>query len=146
MTESELNQYKAIKKEISDLNRRIEETKHGEVMSFGTVKGSSKYFPYTPKNFHVSGMDPADTDIRQEKLTELLRQREVQRDELIKKQVEIEKYIAGIQDSTARTIFRMHFIDGTNQIKISRKMNYSQGRVSQIIKNNLKTNNINNKS
>lgn len=134
MTENELNQYKAIKNEIADLNRRIQEAKQGEVMSFGTVKGSSKYFPYTPQNFHVSGMDPADTDKRQEQITELLRLREVQRDDLIKKQVEIENYIAGICDSTTRTIFRMYFIDGKSQFQISKKTNYSQGRVSQIIK------------
>ena len=112
-------------------------------MSFGTVKGSSKYFPYTEMNFHVSGMDPADTDIRQDQLSELLRQREVQRDELLKKQIEIEQYIASIKDSTTRTIFRMYFLDGLNQFLIARKVNYSQGRVSQIIKQYLKSNKIN---
>lgn len=142
LTEKELGQYKAIKNEISDLNRRIKETKEGPVMSFGTVKGSSKYFPYTEQNFHVSGMDPADTDIRQKQVSELLRQREVQRDELMKKQIEIEQYIAQIKDSTTRTIFRMYFIDGLNQLQIARKVNYTQARVSQIIKSHLKINKI----
>ena len=143
MTEAELSQYKAIKNEITDLNKRIDEAKHGEVMQFGTVKGSSKYFPYTPKNFHVSGMDPADTDVRQKEITELLRQREVQRDELVKNQVKIEKYIQGINDSNTRTIFRLYFLDGMTQFQIARKTNYSQGRISQTIKEYLKTNKIN---
>lgn len=138
MTENELNQYKAIKNEIADLNRRIQETKQGEVMSFGTVKGSSKYFPYTPQNFHVSGIDPADTDKRQEQITELLRLREVQRDELMKKQVEIENYIAGIKDSITRTIFRMYFIDGLTQFQIARKTGYDQSVISRKINCNLR--------
>ncbi len=140
MTEKELGQYRAIKNEIIDLNKRIDETKQGEVMSFGTVKGSSKYFPYTPQNFHVSGIDPADTDIRQNKISKLLRQREVQRDELIKKQIEIEKYIADLNDSNSRTIFRMYFIDGMSQWQIARKIGYDQSRISQLIKQNLNKN------
>ena len=143
MTEKELSQYRAIKNEIADLNRRIQETKEGPIMSFGTVKGSSKYFPYTPQNFHVTGMDPADTDKRQSQISELLRQREVQRDELLKKQIEIEQYIAGIKDSTTRTIFRMYFIDGLNQLEIGQKTNYSQGRVSKIIQSYVKRNKSN---
>jgi len=133
-----LNQYKAIKHEIADLNRRISETKQGEVMSFGTVKGSSKYFPYTPQNFHVSGIDPADADKRQEQITELLMLREVQRDELMKKQVEIENYIAGIKDSTTRMIFRLYFIDGLSQWQIAKKLGYEQSSISQKIRRLLK--------
>jgi hypothetical protein len=138
LTEKELSQYKAIKKEIEDLNRRIAETKESaEIILFGTVKGSSKYFPYTPTLFGVAGIDPADATQRQDKVSELLRQREVLRDELLKKQIDIENYIAGIQDSTTRIVFRMLYIDGKNQIQISRRVNYTQARVSQLIKKQL---------
>jgi RNA polymerase sigma factor (sigma-70 family) len=138
LTEKELNEYQAIKREIADLNRRIQETKEGPVMSFGTVKGSSKYFPYTPMNFHVSGIDPADTDIRQEQITELLRQREVQRDELLKKQIEIEQYVSGIKDSTTRIIFRMYYLDGMTQEQISRKINLDRSVISRRINKTIK--------
>ncbi|MGN6710703.1 DUF1492 domain-containing protein [Anaerocolumna jejuensis] len=134
MTEKELSQYKAIKNEIADLNRRIAENKEAEIVPFGTVKGSSKYFPYTPMTFHVAGIDPADATQRQEAISELLRQREVQRDELLKKQIEIEQYIAGIQDSTTRTIFRMYFIDGMSQWQIARKLGYERSSISQRIR------------
>ena len=137
LTEHELSQYNAIKREIEDLNRRIAETKEAEIIPFGTVKGSSKYFPYTPTTFTVAGIDPADATQRQENISELLREREVQRDELIKKQIEIERYISGIKESTTRTIFRMLFIDGKNQIQIARRVNYTQARVSQLIKKQL---------
>lgn len=140
MTEKELSQYKAIKNEIADLNRRIKEAKEGPVMSFGTVKGSSKYFPYTEQNFHVSGMDPSDTNIRQKQISELLRQREVQRDELMKKQIEIEQYIAEIKDSTARTIFRLYFIDGMSQWQIAKRLGYDQSSISHRIKRFIKNN------
>jgi hypothetical protein len=134
LTEKELSQYKAIKNEIADLNRRIAEAKEAEIVPFGTVKGSSKYYPYTPMTFKVAGIDPVDATQRQNKVSELLRQREIQRDELLKKQIEIEKYIAGIQDSTTRTIFRMYFIDGMNQWQIARKIGYDQSVVSRKIK------------
>ena len=131
MTEKELSQYKAIKSEIADLNRRIEETKQAEVVPFGTVKGSSKYFPYIPQTFKVAGIDPADATQRQEKVSELLRQREVQRDELLKKQIEIEQYISGISDSTTRSIFRMYIIDGMTQEQIGRKLYLDRSVISR---------------
>lgn len=133
MTEKELSRYKAIKNEIADLNRRVAEAKEAESVTFGTVKGSSKYFPYTPMTFKVDGIDPANVTQRQEKVSELLRQREIQIDELLKNQIEIEQYIAGIQDSTTRTIFRMYFIDGMNQYQIARKIGYDQSVVSRRI-------------
>ncbi len=138
MTEKELSQYKAIKNEIADLNRRIEETKQAEVVPFGTVRGSSKYFPYTPQNFNVAGIDPADATQRQEKVSELLRYREVQRDELLKKQIEIEKYITTIGDSTTRSIFRMYYLDGMSQRQIARKLGYEQSSISQRLRRFLK--------
>lgn len=138
MTEKELSQYKAIKNEIADLNRRIEEAKHGEVVHFGTVKGSSRSFPYMPKTFHVTGMEPEDISRREAQVTELLRQRELLRDELIKKQIEIEQYIAGISDSATRTIFRMYFLDDMNQQQIARRLGYEQSSVSQRIRRHLK--------
>lgn len=144
MTEEELSQYRAIKQEIADLNKRIKDAKEGPVMSFGTVKGSSKYFPYTPQTFHVTGMDPADTDARQKQISELLRQREVKRNELIKKQLDIEQYISEISDSTTRTIFRMHFIDGDNQIKIGKTLGYDQSVVSRKIRSYVKLHKIHN--
>lgn len=138
MTEKELSQYKAIKKEIADLNKRIEETKQAEIVPFGTVKGSSKYFPYTPMTFHVAGIDPADATQRQKEISELLRQREFQKNELLKKQIEIEGYISGIQDSTTRTIFRMYYIDGLSQWEIARKLGYDQSIISRKIKGYIK--------
>lgn len=139
MTEKELKQYKDIKAEIADINSRISDMKHGEVVQFCTVKGSDKYFPYTPKVFYVAGIDPADAKQREKKIIELLRQREVQRDELVKKQIEIEQFIVGIRDSRTRMIFRMHFIDGMTQIEISDKLYVDQSGVSRKIQNYLKT-------
>lgn len=139
MTEKELSQYKAIKNEIADLNRRIEETKQAEVVLFGTVKGSSKYFPYTPQNFKVAGIDPADATQRQEKIAELLRQREVQRDELIKKQIEIEQFIAGVHNSTDRTIFRMIAFDEKNKTEVGEALGYDRSNILKRMKKYIRT-------
>lgn len=138
MTEIELSQYRALKNEIADLNKRIQETKEGEVVQFGTVKGSSKCFPYTPKNFHVTGIDPDDTKAREEKISQLLREREVKRDELVKRVIEIEKYISGIDDSITRTIFRLYVFDGLSQQKISKKVHLDRSAVSRRFNNYIK--------
>lgn len=134
MTEKELSQYKAIKNEIADLNRRIAETKQAEIVPFGTVKGSSKYFPYTPQTFTVAGIDPADATQRQNDISELLRQREVQRDELLKKQIEIEKFITGVHNSTDRTIFRMLVFDGKTKTEIGESLGYDRSNILKRMK------------
>ncbi len=134
MTEKELSQYKAIRNEIADLNRRIEETKQAEVIPFGIVKGSSKYFPYTPMTFNVAGIDPADATQRQDKISELLRDREVKRDELIKQQIEIEKFITGVKNSTDRTIFRMLAFDGKNKTEIGETLGYDRSNILKRMK------------
>lgn len=142
MTESELGQYKALRNELKDLNCRIEEARHAETVTFGTVKGSRVYFPYTQKTYHVAGADPAEEAQRQEKLSELLMQREAQMDELVQKQREIENYINEIPDSITRVIFRMYFFDGLNQLEIGRKTGYDQGTVSRKIRSYIKSHNM----
>ncbi len=135
LTEKDLSDYRAIKEEIKDLNRRIDETKRDvEIVQCGVVKGSSKHFPYTPMSFHVSGIDPEDMAGRQKEVSDLLRQREIKRGELVRKQIEIENYISNIQDPTTRTIFRMHFFDGESQIKIGKVLGYDQSIISRKIK------------
>lgn len=145
MTEQELRQYKAVKNEILDLNRRIEETKQTETVSLGTVRGSSSHFPYIPQTFKVVGIEPEDMVQKQKEVSKLLKQREAKRDELLKIQKEIEDYINGIPDSITRMIFRMYFLDGLNQIEIGRKAGYDQGTVSRKIKNYLKLHKMHNK-
>jgi hypothetical protein len=127
-------QYRAIKDEIKDIEKRIEETKKVEIIECGVVKGSSKHFPYTPQNYHVYGIDPVDASKKQKEISELLRQREYKRSELIAKEIELEEYIADIQDSTTRLIFRKHFIDGDNQIKIGKDLGYDQSVISRKIR------------
>jgi hypothetical protein len=139
LTEKELSQYKAIKNEIKDLNRRIEETKQAEVIPFGTVKGSSKYFPYTPMNFNVAGIDPADATQRQKKVSELLRVRELKRDELLKQQIEIEKFITGIYNSTDRTIFRMIAFDGKSKTEVGEALGYDRSNILKRMKKYIRT-------
>ncbi|WP_242992379.1 sigma factor-like helix-turn-helix DNA-binding protein [Faecalicatena contorta] len=51
---------------------------------------------------------------------------------------EVEKYIEGIQDGEVREIFELHFLQGMKQKSISEKIGYTQGRISQLIGNQLK--------
>lgn len=139
MTEYELSQYRAISAEIKDLDRRIEDTKKAEITLFGTVKGSSKYFPYTPQHFKVAGVDPAESERRHKKINKLLDQREQKRTELISIQIQIEEYISGIEDSLTRTIFRKLYFDGETQMQIARELGYDQSRISRKVSNYINT-------
>ena len=55
-----------------------------------------------------------------------------------RERTEIEQFIADIPDSTDRQIFEMLFIRGKRQQDIAEEVGYSQGRISQIIRKNLK--------
>jgi hypothetical protein len=88
--------------------------------------------------FHVTGIDPDDAAKRQNSVSELLRYREVKRDMLYRKQLEIEEYIAGIPDSVTRTIFRRHYIDGDSQIRIGIDLGYDQSVISRKIRGYIK--------
>ncbi|MGN6711241.1 hypothetical protein [Anaerocolumna jejuensis] len=89
--------------------------------------------------FHVAGIDPADATQRQEKISELLRQREVQRDELLKKQIEIEKFIIGVHNSTDRTIFRMIAFDGRTKTEVGEALGYDRSNILKRMKRYIRT-------
>ena len=50
---------------------------------------------------------------------------------------EVEKYIAAMSDGTAKDIFEMVFLDGMTQKDAGECLNCTQGRIAQIIKENL---------
>lgn len=104
MTLQRLNQYRAIKREIPDLKKRIKKQKQ-QIGAFSSVMGSSPEPPYTLHSIPVDSASFADMSetlaIMQKRLRRITRQRK-----------EIESYIDGIEDSQLRQIFQLRFVDG----------------------------------
>jgi len=105
VTYKELEQYRALVKEIKDLKERIAKTQK----ITDCVKGSKGYYPYTKRTITI---EDSSSGILEDKLQFALQRAE---SELIK----LHDYINGIDDSWTRTLFRHKFIDGWSMGKLS---------------------------
>ena len=132
-----LNQYRALQREIPKLQRdikKLEEQLERIPTVAGKVTKSSDSFPYIVEHVKVEMLEPKlATEIKTQ-----LRYKELRLDKAEKEKTEIEKFIAGIEDSTDRQIFELRFIEGIKQYEVGDIVGYSEGRVSQIIKSYLK--------
>lgn len=130
MTLEELKQYGSIKREIEDLERRIEKSYSKELDAVaGKVKGSMKDFPYTEIRTSVLMENPVQLEERDR----LIAKRRSKVKELQKQVLAIEQFINTIGDSRIRSIFRYRFIDGLRVQEIAYQTGYTHGRISQLI-------------
>lgn len=130
VTESELRQYASIKKEIVDLEKRIEKGYSKEItVVAGKVKGSLECFPYTEVRTSVLLDDPTELAARDK----LIAIREKKKEELVDKALEIETFINSIEDSELRMIFKYRFIDGMKQVEVAKLVSLDRSRVSRKI-------------
>lgn len=139
MDKKTLNQYRAlvkeipkIKNDIAKLEKRLEEV---PIVS-GKVMKSGDEFPYIQGHITVEMEEPKlATEIKQQ-----IRMKELRLDKAERDKTSIEKFIAGISDSTDRMIFELLYLSEkrTSQSKVGDIVGYSQGRISQIIKEKLK--------
>lgn len=121
-----------IKSDIAKLERRLAEvpTVSGKVMK------SSDDFPYIKQHVTVEMAEPKlATEIKNQ-----IRLKELRLDKAERDKTAIEKFIAGIEDSTDRMIFELLYLSDkrVSQTKVGDTVGYSQGRISQIIKTYLK--------
>ena len=124
MDKKSLSQYLALKKEIEDLNIKIENCKSEVVVD--SVKGSNSVFPYQEIPIQLIGIGE---NKHKRKLYKILNKRlEQARDT----KLEIESYIASIDDSQMRYIFEKRYIDGWNWNKISRELGKYYGDYARI--------------
>ncbi|WP_167957953.1 hypothetical protein [Anaerosporobacter faecicola] len=130
MTEIELRQYTSIKREIDDLEKRIEKEYGKEITAVaGKVKGSMRCFPYTEVRTSVLLEDPTELATRDK----LIATREKKKKELEAKALEIETFINSIEESELRLIFRYRFIDGLRQTEVGNLVNLDRSRISRKI-------------
>ncbi len=137
MTREKLKQYRALKREIESLDKAIDKLSDRamnipEVL--GKVTASSPDFPYIEEHITVRMDDPRGADM----IARRIRIKEKLREEAQRAALEIEQFIAGIPDSTDRQIFEMLYLEGKKQREVAEKVGYTQGRISQKIKDILK--------
>lgn len=135
MTEKELQQYISIKKEIKDLDKRIEQEYSKEITAVaGKVKGSLACFPYTEVRTSVLLDDPTELAARDK----LIATRKSKREQLEAKALEIETFVNCIEDSETRIIFKYRFLDDMKQREVAEKVNLERSTVSKRITEYLK--------
>lgn len=135
MTEADLKQYISLKKEILDLEKRIQKELDKPVdIIAGKVQASMPVHPYIATHVAVEMEDPVQAEA-QNKIAALYQERRRAAQE---KKEKIERFIGGIEDSRSRLIMQYRFLDGMTLDSIGEVLGYSKGRISQIISSVLK--------
>lgn len=134
MNKKKLKQYQAVLREIPKLKRDIDKLyKRLEDVPevTGKVTKSSDDFPYIEQHITVKMAEPKQA----EEIRRQIRYKELRLDKAERDRTEVERFIAGIEDSMDRQIFELLY---TGEKRMTQSMigdivGYSQGRISQII-------------
>lgn len=111
MDKETLENYRYLKKEIRQLERRISRL-HTPLSD--RVTASNTEFPYQPIHVRIEGVD-----IKKQALEEILRKRLAA---CLDETIRIEDFISSIDDSRTRMIFQKRYIDRWSWVKISQSM------------------------
>ena len=133
MDRKTLKQYLQLKREQEKLEKKIERLydRLDDVPEVaGKVNGSMNEHPYIETHMTVQMTEPKESDTIN-RLIKINEARKNQVDELL---LEIEEYIADIQDSETRQIFEMVFLEGKKHWEVADALGYSRGRISQKIR------------
>lgn len=120
MNKKDLEQIMFLKREVKDLERRLQNNNINSVIA-DSVKGSSTNFPYIECHRVIQGVD-YKKQIRDRKYRKLLKSK---RDKINKLLVQIEYDLNYIEDSEIRQIIRYKYFDNFNWVKIMHLMNYN---------------------
>lgn len=127
MNKKDLEQIIFLKREVKDLERRLQNNNIGNTVA-DSVKGSSTNFPYTECHRKIQGVD-YKKQIRDRKYRKLLKGK---RDKINKLLIKTEYELNYIEDSEIRQIIRYRYFDECNWIKIMHLMNYSSEEKARI--------------
>ncbi len=119
MTESELNQYRALITRVVRNRKKIEEIRLRDIQVVdGKVKGSSKYFPYIETNFHVQMYDPKESDRCRKQIQEVEKCIVVDRSRI----EDIETFISSITDPELQAIYEMRVYEKMKWVDIAAEL------------------------
>lgn len=137
MDKQKLEQYKSLQKEIPLINKKLDKL-YKRKEDIPTVKGkvmsSSKEFPYIETHVSVLMDEPKESD----RISEQIRINEDRLEKAEADVLEIERFIANIQDSTDRLIFELVYLKGKKMKDVGEIVGYTKGRISQKISEVLK--------
>lgn len=126
MTKKKLEEYKSKKAEIKELQYKLSHLGAGDnLIGNDVIMDYRKGYPI-PQS--VVGYDFE----KEQRLRTLYEKREKK---LQEECLEVEMWIEDIPDSMTRRIFRMHYIDGMTQSKISKAVHLAQSKISEKINN-----------
>ena len=127
-----LNKYKKNKRDIENLDgiiAKLQERLDAVPVVSGKVTKSSDDFPYIEEHVQVRVEEPKAATALKMRIYEKKR-----KDQLIRENEKVEKYIAAMPDGTVKDIFEMVFLDGMTQREAAECVGYTQARISQILK------------
>lgn len=123
MTKEELSQLSDLRKEIKELDARVErlqEQRGGRVTD--KVHASMKEFPYCYTTKTITGVDQKESKKRRRALTEnellLLKRRQ----QAVKEEYKISQFIKSINDSKIRRIVALKYEEGLSWGKVAELM------------------------
>lgn len=124
MTKEELGQLLDLRKEIKELDKKVErlqEQRVGKVTD--KVHASMKEFPYCYTTKTITGVDQKESKKRRRALTEsemlLLKRRQ----QAVDAEYRISKFIESIKDSKIRRIVSLRYEEGYSWSKVAQLMN-----------------------
>ena len=124
MTKERLEKYRSCKAEIEELDYLLQHLRDEDGMIGNSV--IMDYRTGYPRPQSVVGFDQKKYQKRRDHYIK-------QKLELIKECEEVEEFVEAIPVSLTRRIFRMYFIQGFSQQKISQRVHLSQAGVSKTI-------------
>lgn len=132
-----LNKYKKNKRDIENLDgiiAKLQERLDAVPVVSGKVTKSSDDFPYIEEHVQVRVEEPKVATALKMRIYE----KEKRKDQLIRENEKVEKYIAAMPDGTTKDIFEMVYLDGMTQNEVAEYLGYTKGRISQIITETVK--------
>lgn len=111
----ELSQYSDIKKEIKELEAKIEKIKKTD-KTVDVVEGSSDKFPFVKKHFKIEHIDKVKSDSLKMYYSVL----QNRYDRLLVAQTRLEEFFDTLPTSRLRRIFEYRYIEKFSWVKIAR--------------------------
>ncbi len=124
MDKTVLTQINSIRKEIKDLQNRLDKSIKPVEIVTDSVQGSGRNYPYIKHNYVIQGIDERRAKINKKnrnKYEKLIKNKEYKLGKLI---VKLEYELNYIDDSDIRRIVRYRYEDDLNWVQIQIKMEY----------------------
>lgn len=127
MNKKDLEQVVALKNEIKDINRRLQNNNISSTVA-DSVKASSSSFPYTECHKIIRGVD-YKKQMRDSRYRKMIISKKKKIEKLLR---QIEYDLNHIEDSEIRQIIRYKYFDNCSWLQIMHKMNYRSEEKARI--------------